>query len=152
MTALKDINTNSAEKKLILEVFVTINPADIRTLRGPAGEVVCIPFGGTAQGEIFSGTVCPGSTDVQRVNLSAVRHMCARYMLEGTDFEGKPCKIFVENNGWFSGEGEMQMPFKTLPTFMTDSEALAPYLHQNKFIGEGHPAEHGVTIKFFEVN
>jgi hypothetical protein len=34
---------------------------------------------------------------------------------------------------------------------MTDSKALAPYLHTRKFRGEGHPAEDGVDIIFFEV-
>ncbi len=140
------------EKKLVMEVHVTIDPADISVLNGPAGGVVMIPFGGTVTGEIFSGKVCPGGVDVQRTNLSKIRHMCARYMLEGTDNTGEPCKIFVDNNGWFDdeippvGEG-----FKTVPTFLTDSKALAPYLHQNKFVGIGTPSEGGVLISIYEV-
>ena len=134
--------------KLIMEVLVSIEGKDVSFLKGPAGEVVMIPFGGTVQGEIFNGVVCPGGVDCQRVNLTGVRHMCARYMLEGTDSAGEKCHIFVDNNGWFNG---MQSPFQTVPTFMTDSKTLAPYLHQNKFRGEGHPREGGVTIKFFEV-
>jgi len=39
----------------------------------------------------------------------------------------------------------------SVPTFITDSESLAPYLHTRRFRGEGHPAESGVTIKFFEI-
>ncbi|MBO4676255.1 MAG: DUF3237 family protein [Oscillospiraceae bacterium] len=135
--------------KLIMEVLVSIEGKDVSFLKGPAGEVVMIPFGGTVQGEIFNGVVCPGGVDCQRVNLTGVRHMCARYMLEGTDSAGEKCHIFVDNNGWFNG---MQSPFQTVPTFMTDSKTLAPYLHQNKFRGEGHPREGGVTIKFFEVD
>ena len=134
--------------KLIMEVLVSIEGKDVSFLKGPAGEVVMIPFGGTVQGEIFNGVVCPGGVDCQRVNLTGVRHMCARYMLEGTDSAGEKCHIFVDNNGWFTG---MQSPFQTVPTFMTDSKTLAPYLHQNKFRGEGHPREGGVTIKFLEV-
>ena len=122
--------------KLIMEVLVSIEGKDVSFLKGPAGEVVMIPFGGTVQGEIFNGVVCPGGVDCQRVNLTGVRHMCARYMLEGTDSAGEKCHIFVDNNGWFNG---MQSPFQTVPTFMTDSKTLAPYLHQNKFRGEGHP-------------
>ncbi len=135
--------------KLIMEVLVSIEGKDVSFLKGPAGEVVMIPFGGTVQGEIFNGVVCPGGVDCQRVNLTGVRHMCAKYMLEGTDSAGEKCHIFVDNNGWFNG---MQSPFQTVPTFMTDSKTLAPYLHQNKFRGEGHPREVGVTIKFFEVD
>lgn len=139
------------ERKLIFEVYVTINPEEIRSFRGPAGEVVSIPFGGTVAGEIFNGVVCPGGVDTQRVNLSGIRHMSARYVLEGTDSSGEHCHIFVENNGWFDESGKPEVPFKTVPTFVTDSKALAPYLHQNKFVGEGHPNERGVTIKFFEI-
>ena len=135
--------------KLIMEVHVISDGKDVSVLKGPAGEVVMIPFGGTVEGEIFNGVVRPGGADCQRVNLAGVRHMSARYMLEGTDYTGEKCHIFVENNGYFT---QLQMPFQTVPTFMTDSKALAPYLHQNKFRGEGHPREGGVCIRFFEVD
>ena len=140
------------EKKLVLEVHVTIDPKDISFLSGPAGDVVMIPFGGTVTGEIFNGVVRPGGVDVQRTNLSKIRHMGARYMLEGTDSAGEQCLIFVDNNGWFddeipAGEGG----FKTVPTFITNSKTLAPYLHQNKFVGVGTPAEGGVLISIYEV-
>jgi hypothetical protein len=75
--------------------------------------------------------------------------MSARYMLEGVDNTEKPCRIYIDNNGWFSGE--MVMPFKTIPTFFTDSQALAAYLHSNKFRTEGHHSQDGVTIKVFEI-
>ena len=122
---------------------------DCSFLKGPAGEVVMIPFGGTVEGEIFNGVVRPGGVDTQRVNLAGVRHMSARYMLEGEDSAGEKCHIFIENNGWFETQS---MPFKTVPTFITDSKTLAPYLHQNKFRGEGHSEEGGICIKLFEVD
>lgn len=71
--------------KLILEVFVDVDFKCVSQLEGDAGDVVMIPFGGTAKGEIFSGTVLPGGTDTQTVDLNGVRHMSARYTLEGTD-------------------------------------------------------------------
>ncbi len=135
--------------KVIMEIFVEIDSAAVSTLKTPTAEVRMIPFSGTVKGELFHGVVCKGATDTQRVNLSGVRHMSARYMLEGEDHTGAKCHIFVENNGWFDG---MPMPFKTVPTFITDSAALAPYLHQNKFRGEGHPWEKGVLIRMFEVD
>lgn len=135
--------------KLIMEVLVEINKDDISELKTATAEVVMIPFSGTVQGEIFNGKICKGGVDTQRVNLSGVRHMSARYMLEGTDYTGGACRIFVENNGWFE---KFSTPFKTVPTFLTDSSVLTPYLHQNKFRGEGHPRENGVCIKIFEVN
>ena len=137
-------------KKLILEIRVTIDRNEISSLEGPGGDVVLIPFSGTAQGEIFTGQIRPGGVDVQRVHLSGVRHMLARYMLEGTDYTGAACRIYVENNGWFSG-GARTPVFQTVPTLITDSAALSPYLHQNCFVGEGTPDEQGVVIRIYEV-
>ena len=138
------------EKKLILEIRVTIDRNEISRLTGPGGSVVLIPFGGTVSGEIFQGRVCPGGVDVQRVNLSGVRHMFARYMLEGSDYTGAACHIYIENNGWFDN-GNVSATFRTVPTFITDSPALAPYLHRNCFVGEGTPDEQGVVIRLYEV-
>lgn len=135
--------------RLIFEVTVDIDPAQISQLKGPAGEVIMIPFTGTVKGEIFNGRVLPGGVDTQIVNQNGVRHMSARYMLEGVDKAGQTCRIYIDNNGWFPSE--MTMPFKTIPTFFTDSKALADYLHSNKFRTEGHARPGGVTIKVFEI-
>lgn len=135
--------------KLIFEVMVEIDPQQISQLKSPAGEVIMIPFSGTVKGEIFNGRVLPGGVDTQTIDINGVRHMSARYMLEGNDKDGEPCKIYIDNNGWFPSE--MTMPFKTIPTFFTDSKALASYLHSTKFRTEGHPRQGGVTIKVFEM-
>lgn len=137
------------QDKLIFEVDVDIDPTLISQLKGPAGEVVMIPFGGTVRGEIFNGRVLPGGVDTQTVDQNGVRHMSARYMLEGVGKNGEPCRIYIDNNGWFTGE--MTMPFKTIPTFFTNSKVLARYLHSNRFRAEGHPRQGGVTIKVFEI-
>lgn len=136
--------------KLIFEIFVDIDMAQVSQVNSPVGEVVMIPFNGTVTGELFQGRILPGGVDVQTVDRNGVRHMSARYMLEGTDKSGRPCRIYVDNNGWFSGE--MAMPFKTIPTFRTDSPVLAEYLHRNTFRTEGHPREGGVVIKVFEIS
>jgi hypothetical protein len=136
------------EDKLVLEVFVEIQEKDISYLMGSAGEVVMIPFTGTVKGELFNGRILPGGVDTQVVNQNGVRHMSARYMLEGADKNGEPCRIYIENDGWFEAQS---MPFKTIPTFITDSKTLAPYLHSNKFRGEGHMADGKLVIKMFEI-
>ncbi len=136
--------------KLILEIRVRFSPEEISRLTGPVGEVLMIPFGGTVSGELFTGRVCPGGTDVQRVDPAGVRHMCARYMLEGTDHTGAACRIYVENNGWFTGPLAPGEPFATVPTFVTDSAALAPRLHRSGFVGEGVPDPEGVIIRLYE--
>jgi hypothetical protein len=135
--------------KLILEVFVDVDFGSISQLEGDAGGVVMIPFGGTAKGGIFSGIVRPGGTDTQTVDLNGVRHMSARYMLEGTDSAGEKCLIYIENNGHFPKDAPM--PFKTVPTFRTDSKALGPYLHRYAFRGEGDAADGKLIIRFFEI-
>ena len=42
--------------------------------------------------------------------------------------------------------------FHTVPTFITDSPVLAPYLHQTgRFEGEGWGKEDGLHILFYEI-
>ena len=136
--------------KLIMEVYVELEPDKVVELTGKSCKVKMLPFVGTVKSEIFNGIVAPGGVDTQVTNAAGVRNMSARYMLVGKDSAGKPCHIYVDNEGWFTN-GEQPKPFTTVPTFLTDSEALAPYLHQNKFRGEGHPGEKGPTIKFYEM-
>ena len=126
------------------------DPAGTVTLSGEIGTVKMIPFKGIAQGPIFNGIVEPCGVDTQITNQNEVRHMSARYMLTGRDNTGQPCHIFVENNGWFT-DGARPVPFKTVPTFITDSKALAPYLHRNQFTGEGIRDDAGLWIRFYEL-
>ena len=109
--------------------------------------VTMIPFSGSVDCANFKGKVLPTGVDTQ-IGGPTSRTLSARYMIQGTDATGAECSIFIENNGWFETQS---MPFKTVPTFITDSKTLAPYLHTNKFRGEGHPDTKGVLIKFFEV-
>ena len=88
--------------------------------------------------------------DTQVLNVAGVRHMSARYMLTGKDNQGQDAHIYVENNGWVEAD-QFSMPFHTVPTFYTDSKALAPYLHRNQFVGEGREEEDGLHIYFFEI-
>ena len=134
----------------ILEVYVETDPAGTITLTGEIGSVRMIPFKGTVAGPIFSGIVEPCGVDTQITNQNEVRHMSARYMLTGKDKDGRNCHIYVENNGWFT-DGARPKPFKTVPTFITDSPALAPLLHRNRFVGEGLRDENGLCIRFYEL-
>ena len=109
------------------------------------------PFAGSAEGEIFRGIVEPCGVDTQVVNAAGVRHMSARYMLTGVDAGGDPCHIFVENNGWFDG-GDVPMPFRTVPTFYSDSPRLASYLQCHRFVGEGAQLPDGLHIRFYELD
>ena len=137
------------EKKPVLRIKIEANGEAVH-LNGEAGEVLMIPFKGHVESDIFNGIVVPCGVDTQVVNLAGVRHMSARYMLQGKDKEGQDCSIYVENNGYFD-DATKTMPFHTVPTFLTDSKALAPYLHANQFVGEGVDEEDGLWIYFYEV-
>jgi len=134
----------------ILEVHVETDPAGTITLHGEIGSVRMIPFSGTVTGPVFRGVIEPCGVDTQITNQNEVRHMSARYMLTGKDPDGRDCHIYVENNGWFT-DGARPKPFKTVPTFITDSPALAPLLHRNQFVGEGLRDENGLCIRFYEL-
>jgi hypothetical protein len=119
-------------------------------LQGENGEVLMVPFKGSIKSDLFNGIVEPCGVDTQIVNAANVRHMSARYMLTGKDSAGQDAHIYVENNGWFD-DLTKTMPFHTVPTFYTDSKALAPYLHCNRFVGEGVDEADGLHIYFYEI-
>ena len=135
--------------KPVLDVHVEIREA-VSLSAGPEGSVVMIPFGGTVTGTVFEGRVEPCGVDTQVLNAAGVRHMSARYMLTGRalpPFEERECRIYVENNGWFAGDP--QMPFRTVPTFITDHPGLAAFL-RDPFVGFGCGEADGLHIRFFE--
>ncbi len=136
--------------KPILRIKIEANgePAHMVCERG---EVLMIPFKGYVDCEAFQGIVLPCGVDTQVVNAAGVRHMSARYMLQGKDADGQDAFIYVENNGWFD-DAAKTMPFHTVPTFYTNSKRLAPYLHRNQFVGEGVDEEDGLWIYFYEIS
>ena len=140
------MNVNS--EKMILELLVQTNPEGIVALESEFGAVKMIPFSGIVKGPLFHGIIEPCGVDTQITNAADVRHMSARYMLTGEDYTGAPCHIFVQNEGWFT-DGARPKPWRSVPTFMTDSAALAPVLHRRSFIGEGIRDDAGLHIRFY---
>jgi len=134
----------------ILVVYVETDPAGTVELDSEIGHVKMIPFKGTVSGPLFTGIVEPCGVDTQVTDQNEVRHMSARYMLTGKDQDGQDCRIYIDNNGWFT-DGAQPKPFRTVPAFITDSKRLAPYLHRNQFIGEGLRDETGLWIRFYEL-
>lgn len=139
------------ENSPFLEILVQTDPAGTVELSGELGNVRMIPFSGKAFGPLFRGIVEPCGVDTQITNQNDVRHMSARYMLTGTDHTGASCHIYIENNGWFT-DGARPKPFRTVPSFYTDSAALAPFLHRTHFVGEGARDESGLWIRFYELS
>ena len=138
-------------KAPILELLIQTDPARTVELESEAGAVRMIPFSGTAAGLLFRGIIEPCGVDTQITNAASVRHMSARYMLTGTDHTGSPCHIYIQNEAWFT-DGARPQPWHSVPTFLTDSKALAPILHRRNCIGEGLRDDDGLHIRFYEVN
>ncbi len=136
--------------KLVMELMVQTFPEKTVELDSEIGHVKMIPFGGTVKGDIFNGIIEPCGVDTQVTNQAGVRHMSARYMLTGKDADGNDCHIYLENNAWFTN-GERPKPWISTPKFITDSKKLTPYLHADRFIGEGMRVEEGLRIRYYEV-
>ncbi len=137
------------KKDPILKIKIEFNGESVG-MKFDGGEVLMIPFKGHAYGPLFFGDVVPCGVDTQIVNAAGVRHMSARYMLVGKDIDGQESSIYVDNNGWCD-DATKTMPFHTVPTFHTNSKRLAPYLHQNQFVGESVNEEDGLWIYFYEI-
>lgn len=143
-------NGRSYIEKKIMTIHVVLEPDQSNTLIGKVGRVTMLPFRGTVEGELFNGVILPGGCDTQVESLAQVCHMSARYMLEGTDCYGQWGKIYVENNGYFPS-GDLPCPFVTVPTFYTDCDGLADFLHTNQFITKGFPGESGPDICIYQL-
>lgn len=141
---------NANRKEPALELLIQTDPDKTVSLNSNFGCVRMIPFTGTADGQLFHGVIAPGAVDTQITNPVQVRHMSARYMLTGTDFTGHPCHIFIQNEGWFSDDAHPK-PWRSVPSFLTDSEALASILAERRFVGEGVRDEIGLHIRFYAI-
>lgn len=91
-------------------------------VHGQRGRARMICFHGEVNSELFHGKVMPGGVDTQIRETGGENRLSARYILEGTDYTGKNCRIFIENNGTDPEQGDM---IQTKPHILTDSEALS---------------------------
>ncbi len=123
----------------ILRVHVKVEQSDM--VEG-AGKTVCmVAFSGTADGPYFQGRILPGGIDTQTYKKGEPAALSARYMLEGVDDRGKPCRLFIENNGTET-EGKM----RTVPTIVTDSVSLR-WMEEADLWGTVDGTEDGVLIR-----
>ena len=136
-------------KTPVLDLLIETDPAGTVMLENETETVRMIPFRGIAEGPLFNGIIEPCGVDTQITNAANVRHMSARYMLTGKDHTGEACRIFIQNEAWFT-DGARPKPWHSVPTFITDSKALAPLLHQRIFIGEGQRDQDGLHIRYYQ--
>ncbi|MBQ6529183.1 MAG: DUF3237 family protein [Clostridia bacterium] len=107
---------------LNISVFVT----RVQDVVSPRGTARMILFNGTCSGDYFTGTIDPGGVDTQYLDRNGSGTLSARYSLSGTDRDGRPARIFIENN---ARTGE-----ETHPRVWTDSPCLA-FLETAELIG-----------------
>ena len=134
----------------IMTFHIVIQKDTVTSLKTETRAVTFIPFTGYTDSPYFKGEIMPGAADVQVTDASGMRHMCAKYIFKGTDAKGKPCHLFVENNGYFPKDGVRKDHFDACPRFITDSEYLNEMLSRPVFRSEGHPTETGVDIMIFD--
>ncbi len=126
-------------KEPILEIDVACK--DAISVKGHGRDIVMIPFTGTASGPHFTGTVVGEGVDTQKISHDGGVFLSARYMLEGRDAEGKPCKVFIEN------QGSEETGFH--PLIVTDSEYLSRWEAASLVSTiEGKPG--GVLVMIYE--
>lgn len=144
------MGTTHKQCEEVLTVHVSIGKTvELRNDEGNA--VVMIMFTGHANGKYFEGTVLDGGVDTQVIGKNGKPHtLSARYILQGKDYTGQDCEIYIENNGHFvQNAGDVM--FRTTPKIITNSKALS-FLNEAWLIGEGSPAASGVEIKIYRVS
>lgn len=105
-----------------------INCNKVHKIKSDEKTIVQILFDGKAGGEYFTGDILEGGVDTQVVYPDKTGTISARYTLEGRDFTGRACKIFIENNAVFGEE-------YTSPKCITDSPNLQ-FLHEGRLKGK----------------
>ncbi|MBR4224163.1 MAG: DUF3237 domain-containing protein [Oscillospiraceae bacterium] len=121
----------------ILTVYVTIDGGFTVTGKDT---VTLVPFHGYAKSHLFEGSILPGAVDTQRSHEGSFS-LSARYILEGTDKDGEPCRIFIQNETGHDG--------RICPSIVTDSKALA-YLQYASLYSEISPSDDGVIVRIYE--
>ena len=134
-------------EELILQIDVTCTGAE--AVDGHLKKVVMVDFNGTTEGKYFTGKVIGTGVDTQKYPkdsngnfIEGAGTLSARYMLEGKDYTGQSCRIFVENNagpdGW-------------IPTITTDSNALSAWENE-KLRSSVDPTEKGVLVSIYKIS
>lgn len=123
------------------ELIVTINVTtyEAQMLEGRNSRVVMIPFSCEAVGKYFTGKSVADGVDTQITTADSFS-LSARYMLEGTDRYGKPCRLFIENNGTSLNN--------CVPKLYTDSDELA-FLETANLTADVECVENGVVVRIY---
>lgn len=124
---------------------IDVNITGFEEVKGKNGEACMILFDGTAEGSGFKGVIGPSGVDTQKQVYGKERFLSARYILTGTDADGKECRIFIENNGSFDANGDIT----THPLIYTNSKSLA-WMETAEIYGKIEGKEGGVRIHLYK--
>lgn len=128
----------------ILTIYIDM--LDIFEVKGENAEAVMINFTGNCKSKYFNGNILPGGVDTQKEYYPQNRTLSARYMLEGFDDEGKPCRIFIENEATCNSRGKVD---HTVPKIITDSKSLF-WMQESYLKGIIEPKGEGCIIHIFK--
>lgn len=120
---------------------IIVNITDCHTLHSARGDVNMVCFTGRCESDIFRGNILSGGVDTQFFLANHPGTLSARYMLTGTDDQGTPTRLFIENSA-VSGEAH------THPRILTDNPRLA-FLEDTPLLGAIEGREGGVRIRIF---
>lgn len=140
MPVSEERDMDHMKEELTIRVILT----QINEVKSENSLARMILFEGDCDCENFKGKILAGGVDTQQERDGEPLVLSARYMLEGTDREGKACRIFIENVGVAGEKGTAE----TKPYICTDSEALK-YLCKSELYGTIEPWEKGVFIHIF---
>lgn len=121
-------------------IIVKVNCLEPYSVCGKSRTITMIPFSGKACGGYFNGRIIGNGIDTQNIFQNGKTFLSARYMLEGTDFNLKRCRVFIENNG-----DDMN---NCKPSVVTDSEALS-FLEDKPLNATVEPTDSGINIKIY---
>ena len=83
-------NAQQVSRKKVFQVHVILDQT--MSVQGGKGSATMILFHGDLDTTFFKGEIQPGGVDTQRSG-----SISARYIIQGTDAEGTPTKIFIDN-------------------------------------------------------
>lgn len=100
---------------------VTVSDTELHSVEGNTCHVDMQYFTGEVTGECLTGKITGEGTVVVKAYKDGETRLCSRYMISGTDSEGKKCSMFIEDNGTIDESGKAV----TTPIIITDSDALS---------------------------
>ena len=121
----------------IMTIYIEITAT--HGLSGDDVSVNLLYFHARAEGRLFNGETVTDGIDTQVFDKGQFS-LSARYMLEGVDFEGNKCRVFIENNGTTLDNCR--------PRIYTDSKAIS-YLCNTELTAKGETVGDGVVIRIY---